>query len=188
MVEISVSNITLGLDFGGILNDTGDSYPLPSRILVKFLVNRKSGEAYLIDGDEKTPVGFLPLVPFAKSPRDFWERVLNSTRLTMDSLKKNPWILENIIQKVRLSNDTEKASTLVWNFVLNLTPQMFQDKSVYLGAPLYFSMRDGYPLEYGGLWRSFDSPNATTVNQHDMGLCNGQQGKARGAVQDIPHR
>ena len=164
LVEVSVSNITLGLDFGGILNDTGDSYPLPGRILVKFLVNRKSGEAYLIDGDEKTPVGFLPLVPFAKSPRDFWERILNSTRLTMDSLKRNPWILENIVQKVRLSNDTEKASTLVWNFVLNLTPQMFQDKSVYLGVPLYFSMRDGRPLEYGGLWRSFDSPNATTVN------------------------
>ncbi|ASJ01973.1 hypothetical protein A3L09_01190 [Thermococcus profundus] len=164
LVEVSISNTTLGLDFGDILNDTGASYPLPSRIVVKFLANKKSGEAYLIDGDKKTPVGFLPLVPFAKSPQDFWRRILDSTRSTIDSLKKNPWIIENLVQKVRLSNDTEAASTLVWNFVLNVTPQMFQDKSAYLGAPLYFSMRYGHPLEYGGLSRPLDPLKATTVH------------------------
>jgi hypothetical protein len=89
--------------------------------------------------------------------------ILDSTRSTIESLKRNPWILENLVQKVQLSNNTENVSALVRNFVSNLTPRMFHDESVYLGLPVYFDMRYGHPLEYGGLSRPFDSSSALSV-------------------------
>jgi hypothetical protein len=68
LVEVAISNITLGINFGETLKDAGVTYPIPDRMLVKFLVNRKNGEAYLVDGDKKTPVGFLPSFPSQKTP------------------------------------------------------------------------------------------------------------------------
>ncbi|WP_054839960.1 hypothetical protein [Thermococcus sp. JCM 11816] len=111
----------------------------PRELHLKFLVDKVTGEGYLIYGEEKKYVGlFPPLLPPAPylSPDNYIRRLLYRTKQFISTVETNPWIVEQVIEKAKASDDVRKASAYIQGFAMNVTSNILNPKGGnYLGQP-----------------------------------------------------
>ncbi len=118
-------------------NLTPEHYGFPSNITIKLLVNRKTGEGYLLDNGTEKYVGVTPLWNPALYPSEYPRLVLQNLKNVINQIKANPWIVENVIQKVKLSKNVSESNELLNSLALNLTDQVMGLRVTYLGREMY---------------------------------------------------
>jgi hypothetical protein len=127
-------------------NLTPEYYGFPSNITINLLINRKTGEGYLLDNGRKRYVGVTPLWDPALNPSEYPHLVLRNLRNVINQIKANPWIVENVIQKAKLSKNISESSGLLSLLALNLTNQVMSLQVTYLGREMYLEGFGGLPL------------------------------------------
>ena len=118
-------------------NLTPEHYGFPSNMTINMLINRKTGEGYLLDNGTEKYVGVTPLWDPALYPSEYPHLVLRNLRNLINQINANPWIVENVIQKVKLSKNVSESSGLLNSLALNLTDQVMGLQTTYLGRKMY---------------------------------------------------
>ncbi len=134
---IKMLNITVSPE----LRDTfGTSDPAhfgwPGNMTIRFLVNRGTGEAYLIDGEEKRYVGTLPLYLPEFNPRRYLQTIKENAFNFVQSVKSNPWAIREIVERARLANSTLERDKIISGAVMNLSERILHVNHRYLGLPI----------------------------------------------------
>ncbi len=134
---IKMLNITVSPE----LRDTfGTSDPAhfgwPRNMTIRFIVNRGTGEAYLIDGKEKRYVGILPLYLPEFNPKHYLQAIKENAFEFVRSVKSNPWTIEGIIEKAKLANSSIERDEIITGSVMNFTDRILKTEHLYLGLPL----------------------------------------------------
>jgi len=155
-IIIEILNFTVSpeiRDTFGISNP--EYFGWPREIIIKFLVNRKTGDAYLIDGDNMVYVGTTPFYLPEFNPKQYLLTVRENTYRFINTIKENPWIIKEIIEKASLANSSWEAHRIISEATINFTEKiMLIANHQYLGLPLKF---DGShitaPIDDINLWR-----------------------------------
>ena len=167
---IRMLNITVSPE----LRDTyGTSDPVhfgwPGNMTIRFLVNRGTGEAYLIDGKEKRYVGTLPFYLPEFNPRRYLQTIKENAFNFVQSVKSNPWTIKEIVERAKLANSTIERDEIISGAVMNLSERILHVNHRYLGLPIEI---DGNtivsPIEIEGntisqtvdMWRNTTKPRA----------------------------
>lgn len=137
LVLVELSNITIGpesREFIGTSDPSAVGWPRELRL--EFLVDKVTGEGYLIYGEEKKYVGLFPLLPAPYlSPDNYIRGLLYRTKQFISTVETNPWIVEQVIEKAKASDDVRKASAYIQGFAMNVTSNILNPKGNYLGQP-----------------------------------------------------
>ncbi|ASJ01868.1 hypothetical protein A3L09_00635 [Thermococcus profundus] len=126
-------------------NLTPEYYGFPSNITINLLINRKTGEGYLLDNGIKKYVGVTPLWNPALNPSEYPKLVLRNLRNLINQIKANPWIVENVVQKAKLSNNISESNSLLNSLALNFTEQVMSLQVTYLGRKMYLENSGSLP-------------------------------------------
>ncbi|MDV3103272.1 CGP-CTERM sorting domain-containing protein [Thermococcus waiotapuensis] len=137
LVEVTFSNLTVSPDIGRVFGSFDPAqYGWPREIKLSFLVNRNNGDSYLIDNGSKRYVGTLPLLMPQFDIVNYLNSAVKNAWDFVQEVKANPWVIENIINKAKMSSDPTTSSTIISNATLNFTYRIFSVKGIYLGLPI----------------------------------------------------
>ncbi|WP_297490552.1 CGP-CTERM sorting domain-containing protein [Thermococcus sp.] len=137
LVLVDLSNITLGLE-SSVLLKTSDPGVVgwPRELHLRFIVNKATGEGYLLENGEKKYLGLFPLLPAPYlSPERYVESILKRTREFISTVEANPWLVEGILNKVKVNENSTEVSKYLQAFALNATVQIMSSGGSYLGNP-----------------------------------------------------
>jgi len=137
LVLVDISNITLGPKSSTILQTADPQiFGWPRELHLKFAVNKVTGEGYLLENGEKKYLGLFPLLPAPYlSPERYVGGILKRTREFISTMEANPWIVEDILNKVRVEVNSTKASEYFLEFAMNATTHILSPRYSYLGNP-----------------------------------------------------
>ncbi|AEO13996.1 hypothetical protein [Thermococcus sp. AM4] len=140
LVEVRISNITVWPDGERILNTTDPTaIGWPKNLTLRYLVESKTGEGYILSNSTKTYIGLFPLYP---SPyldkKRYFDAILTNTEKLIEEVSENPWIVTNVIEKAKLSSTKNESlySRLITQLAYNLTARVLYPTDSYIGLPL----------------------------------------------------
>ena len=108
-----------------------------AEIMLEFIVNKESGQAYLVDNGKEIPVGSLPLLPTVFSADKYIEKVKQNAYETVLYLKNNQWILEQLVKCAREAENIHEKSSILINFTGKILDNIFGIRTTYLGLTEY---------------------------------------------------
>ena len=130
-------NITVSLELRDTFGTSDPAYfGWPKNMTIRFLVNRGTGEAYLIDGKEKRYVGTLPLYLPEFNPKRYLQTIKENAFNFVQSMKSNPWTIREIVEKAKLANSTLERDEIISGAVMNLSERILHVNHRYLGLPI----------------------------------------------------
>ena len=136
-IVIEMLNITVSPELRDTFGTSDPAYfGWPKNMTFKFLVDRGTGDAYLIDGKERRYVGTLPLYLPEFDPEHYLQAIKENAFEFVQSVKSNPWTIEGIIEKARLANSSIERDEIITGAVMNFTDRILKTEHMYLGLPL----------------------------------------------------
>ncbi|MCD6524002.1 MAG: CGP-CTERM sorting domain-containing protein [Thermococcus sp.] len=141
-------------------------YGFPANMTIRLLINRLTGEGYLLDNGTKKYVGVTPLWNPLANADYFPKSILHNLREVLNYIEANPWVVEDVLQKAKLSNNTRQYSELISGLATNLTDKVMLSSVVYLGRTMLLNSYSSVPnfimpLDHTYLIRTYQtgSPN-----------------------------
>ncbi|WP_297490794.1 CGP-CTERM sorting domain-containing protein [Thermococcus sp.] len=141
-------------------------YGFPANMTIRFLINRLTGEGYLLDNGTKRYIGVTPFWTPMADAKYFPKSILHNLRSVLNQIETNPWVAEDVIQKAKLSKNVSESSELISSLASNLTNKVMLPSVIYLGRTMflnYYSNRPDFimPLNHTYLIRTYQtgSPN-----------------------------
>ena len=137
LVLVDLSNISLGPKSSDLLktSDPG-TVGWPRGFHLKFLVNKVTGEGYLLENGRRKYLGLFPLLPAPYlSPERYVEGILKRTREFISTVEANPWIVEEILNKAKVETNPAKVGEYFQGFAMNATTSILNPRYSYLGNP-----------------------------------------------------
>ncbi len=107
-----------------------------SNITIEFIVDKKSGEAYFVDDGKEIPIGSLPLLPSIHNAEKYLQALISNANNTFIFLKDNKWVLEPVIKRARRAENFTAKSRILLGMANNITRNIFQVKTTFLGLPV----------------------------------------------------
>jgi len=134
---IKMLNITVSPELRDTFGTSDPAYfGWPKNMTIRFLVNRGTGEAYLIDGKEKRYVGTLPLYLPEFNPKRYLQTIKENAFNFVQSVKSNPWTIREIVEKAKLANSTLERDEIISGAVMSLSERILHVNHRYLGLPI----------------------------------------------------
>ncbi|NJF24478.1 hypothetical protein [Thermococcus sp. Bubb.Bath] len=144
-VEVDISNTTVSPMMEWTLGGSDPAYyGLPREIKINFLIDKHTGEAYLLDNGAKKYVGVLPLYLPEFNVKEYLVGIQGNMKELIKTIKSNPWIVENVLQKAKLANSTMEQDKIISQTVLKFVNEIFGKGYMYLGIP--FNVTSGERL------------------------------------------
>ncbi|MDV3103276.1 hypothetical protein [Thermococcus waiotapuensis] len=152
-------------------------YGFPANMTIRLLINRLTGEGYLLDNGTKKYVGITPFWHPLMNPEYFPKSVLHNLRDVLNQIESNPWAVENVIQRAKLSKDVRESLELISSLAMNITESVMRSSFTYLGRTMfldYYTSRPNFimPVNDTYLIRTYvtGSPNLPTrINNMSAG-------------------
>jgi hypothetical protein len=141
--ELVVMNFTnMVLPWGSIFDSAYGSrnpkdYGWPVNMTIKVLINKKTGEGYLIDNKSLKYMGDTPFWSPLVKPQNFAKMVLTNAQNLIDEIKSNPWVVEQVLNKANKAKNLTERSNLVYGLAEELTGRILVPRLTYLGRPMY---------------------------------------------------
>ncbi len=114
-----------------------EDYGWPVNITIKILIDKGTGEGYLLDNGTLRYIGITPFWHPAVRSDYFVREVLTNTKLLIQEIKKNPWVVEQTLAKARMTDNITEANRLINQLAANLTSKIFTTEFSYLGRKVY---------------------------------------------------
>ncbi|AJC72660.1 hypothetical protein X802_02140 [Thermococcus guaymasensis DSM 11113] len=136
LITFSFKNLTLVPDpmyedaYGTL--DPRD-YGWPVNVTIRLLIDKRTGDGYLLDNGTKKYVGVTPFWHPLLKEENFVKAILTNTRLLIEDIKANPWVVEQVLEKARMANNMTEASRVVHELAEDFTNRIFKTEFNYLG-------------------------------------------------------
>ena len=111
----------------------------PSDIEIVFIVDNATRKAYLVEGDNIRFIGYLPLFPPIISPEEYIENVIQKFDTYHQYIMDNPWVIESLIEKARISNNKTESSKMISGFVFEQVYKVVSFKYPYVSVKFTLS-------------------------------------------------
>ncbi len=141
--ELVVMNFTnLVLPWGSVFDLAYGSrnpqdYGWPVNMTIKMLINKRTGEGYLIDNGSLKYVGDTPFWSPLIKPENFAKMILDNAQNLIDEIKSNPWVVEQVLNKANKAKNLTERSNLIYSLAEKMTGRILVPKLTYLGRAMY---------------------------------------------------
>lgn len=130
-------NLTLSPDLESTFNTSDPAYfGWPKNMTFRFIVNRETGDSYLLDNGKKRYIGVLPLYLPEFNPKYYLLAIKENTFNFVQIVRSNPWVVEEVIQKARLANSTRERDEIITKAVMDFSERILNIRHSYLGFPI----------------------------------------------------
>jgi len=139
LVKLVFSNLTVSPDIAWYEGSFDPPhYGWPRDITLSFLVNMYTGDSYLLDNGSRRYIGNFPLLMPQVNVSRYFTGLISRARSFVRSVKSNPWILKDVVEKAKLAGSPLNSSKTITGAVFNFTDRIMSTKSIYLGLPIKF--------------------------------------------------
>jgi hypothetical protein len=130
-------NITLSPDLESTFGTSDPaSFGWPKNMTFRFIVNKETGDSYLMDNGKKRYLGVLPLYLPEFNPKHYLLTIKENTFNFVQSVKSNPWVVASVVQKARLTNSTRERDEIINEAAMNFSERILNVDHRYLGLPI----------------------------------------------------
>jgi len=183
LVRVVISNLTVSPEMNWTLGYSDPShYGLPNEIRLDYLVDKYNGDSYLLEGKGRRYIGNLPLYLPEFNVEYYLKGIQRRTDEFVKTIESNPWIIEDIINKVKFMNSTLKRNEFLSETVINFTKKIFEDNHVYLGIP--FNLTTGESLYTLSPYVEFHRILPLPEVNDDFGFSEKDKNLTKSAVED----
>ncbi|NJF24479.1 CGP-CTERM sorting domain-containing protein [Thermococcus sp. Bubb.Bath] len=130
-------NITLSPDLESTFGTSNPaSFGWPKNMTLRFIVNKETGDSYLLDNGKKRYVGVLPLYLPEFNPKHYLLTIKENAFNFVQSVKSNPWVVASVAQKAKLTNSTRERDEIINEAAMNFSERILNVDHRYLGLPI----------------------------------------------------
>jgi len=145
LVVLNFTDIKMGLDSPYIWNDYAHNrgyvspklFGWPVNMTIKILINKKTGEGYLLDNGTMKYLGVTPFWYPEITPNNFVRMILNNTRNLINEVKTNPWVVKQVLEKAKSTSNITLSGGIIDNLAQTLTGHILKSTSIYLGRKVH---------------------------------------------------